>query len=96
MSGPSEEDRWHRALERLGPEIQRAKFEPENSPAPSPAPARDAPPEPVVDPLIHEGSAVAVDSSRLQSVRYWAGVAGAAALIAAITGLLALLPMSMR
>ena len=55
------------------------------------------PPEPVVDALVHiEDPTGEAESSRLQSLRYWAAVAGAAGVIAALTGLLALLPMSMR
>jgi len=99
MSEPSEQDRWHQALERLGPEIQRAKPEPvsENSPDTPSTGSADASPEPVVDPLLHGGDrAGTAESSRSQSLRYWAAVAGAAGVIAAIIGLLALLPMSMR
>ena len=100
MSGPSEEDRWHQALERLGPEIQRTKPEPGSESLPgslSPAPSADASPEPVVDPSQQGASSGATaENSRTESLRYWAAVAGAAGVIAAITGLLALLPMSMR
>ena len=100
MSGPSGEDRWHEALERLGPEIQRANPEPGSGNASALASAglpRDISPEPVADPLLHgENSSSEADGSRLKSLRYWAAVAGAAGLIAALTGLLALLPMSMR
>jgi hypothetical protein len=102
MGEPSDEHRWHEALERLGPEIVRAKPEalPETVSSGIPAPAAgDAvpPPEPVVDPSVHiEDPTGEAESSRLQSLRYWAAVAGAAGVIAALIGLLALLPMSMR
>jgi hypothetical protein len=101
MGEPSDEHRWHEALERLAPEIVRAKPEsrPENASSgiPTPAAGDAVPPEPVVDPLLHgENPAGAAESSRLQSLRYWAAVAGVAGVIAALTGLLALLPMSMR
>jgi len=102
MGEPNDEHRWHDALERLGPEIARAKPESElesgSSDPPSPPPPGDAvPPEPVVDALVHiEDPTGEAESSRLQSLRYWAAVAGAAGVIAALTGLLALLPMSMR
>jgi hypothetical protein len=101
MGEPSDEHRWHEALERLGPEIVRAKPEsrPENASSgiPTPAAGDAVPSEPVVDPLLHgESPAGAAESSRLQSLRYWAAVAGVAGVIAALTGLLALLPMSMR
>ena len=101
MDESSDEHRWHEALERLGPEIVRAKPEAGSGDSRGEAPARPAgetaPPEPVVDPSLHgEDPAGAAESSRLQSLRYWAAVAGAAGLIAALTGLLALLPMSMR
>src|SRR5712691_1106594 len=97
MGEPSDEHRWHEALERLGPEIVRAKPGSEELPSNlSSAPAGGAaPPEPVVDPSLHgEDPAGEIEASR--SLRYWAAVAGVAGLIAALTGLLALLPMSMR
>ena len=57
MGEPSDEHRWHEALERLGPEIVRAKPEsrPENASSgiPTPAAGDAVPPEPVVDPLLH-------------------------------------------
>jgi hypothetical protein len=101
MGEPGEEHRWHEALERLGPEIVRAKPEPGSEDSQgdvsAPAAADAASPEPVVDPLLHgEDPSGDAESSRLQSLRYWAAVAGAAGVIAALTGLLALLPMSMR
>jgi hypothetical protein len=102
MGEPSDEHRWHEALERLGPEIVRANPEarPENASSGIPTPpAGDAvpTPEPVVDALVHiEDPTGEAESSRLQSLRYWAAVAGAAGVIAALIGLLALLPMSMR
>ena len=100
MGEPNDEHRWHDALERLGPEIARAKPEHENASSGIPTPAAgDAvpPPEPVVDALVHiEDPTGEAESSRLQSLRYWAAVAGVAGVIAALTGLLALLPMSMR
>ena len=100
MGEPSDEHRWHDALERLGPEIVRAKPELGSEGRPNPASAisagEAAPPEPVVDPSLHAEDPSDAESSRLQSVRYWAVVAGAAGVIAALIGLLALLPMSMR
>ena len=101
MVAPNDEDRWHQALERLGPEIVRAKPEPRSGDSPSelsPSLAGDsASPEPVVDPLLHaDDHSGEAENSRLQSLRYWAAVAGAAGVIAAVTGLLALLPMWMR
>jgi hypothetical protein len=101
MAEPSDEHRWHEALERLGPAIVRAKPEslPENASSDSPTPPAGAavPPEPVVDPSLHgENPTGETESSGLRSLRYWAAVAGVAGVIAALTGLLALLPMSMR
>jgi hypothetical protein len=99
MAEPSDEHRWHEALERLGPEIVRAKPRAEEASGDvtsTPAGAA-APPEPVADPSLHGGDPTGnAESSRLQSLRYWAAVAGVAGLIAAVTGVLALLPMSMR
>jgi hypothetical protein len=101
MAEPSDEHRWHEALERLGPEIVRAKPEslPENAPSgiPTPEAGTAVPPEPVADPTLHgENPTGEAENSGLQSLRYWAAVAGVAGVIAALTGLLALLPMSMR
>jgi hypothetical protein len=100
MGEPSEEKSWHEALERLGPEIVRAKpgeVPGEAQPPAAAAAAATASPEPVADPLLHgENASVEAEGSKLQSLRYWAAVAGAAGVIAAITGLLSLLPMSMR
>jgi hypothetical protein len=98
MAEPTQEDRWHQALERLGPEIVRAKPEQRSGDSTSEPLADDgASPEPVVDPLLHaEAPAGEAENSKLRSLRYWAAVAGAAGVIAAVTGLLALLPMSMR
>jgi hypothetical protein len=101
MAEPSDEHRWHEALERLGPAIVRANPEspPENasSGVPTPAAGTAVPPEPVVDPSLHgENPTGETENSGLQSLRYWAAVAGVAGVIAALTGLLALLPMSMR
>ncbi len=117
MAEPSDEHRWHEALERLGPAIVRAKPEslpeakleslpeakleslPENASGGIPTPPAGAavPPEPVVDPSLHgENPTGEAENSGLQSLRYWAAVAGVAGVIAALTGLLALLPMSMR
>ena len=102
MDEPSDEHRWHEALERLGPAIARSKPEPQpenTSTGVPPSTAGEAvpSPEPVVDASLHgEDAPGKAESSRLQSLRYWAAVAGAAGVIAALTGLLALLPMSMR
>jgi len=99
MAEQSDEHRWQEALERLGPEIARAKpGAEETSGDVSSTPAGAAPPpEPVADPALHaQDPAADAESSRLRSLRYWAAVAGAAGLIAAVTGLLALVPMSLR
>jgi len=83
----------------LGPEIARAKpGAEETSGDVSSTPAGAAPPpEPVADPALHALDPTAdAEGSRLGSLRYWAAVAGAAGLIAAVTGLLALVPMSLR
>jgi len=101
MDEPGEERRWHEALERLAPEIVRAKPEPGSEDSVgnvSPSLAGDtASPEPIVDPLLHgQDPSGETDGSGLRSWPYWAAVAGVAGVIAALTGLLALLPMSMR
>jgi hypothetical protein len=102
MGEAGEEHRWHRALERLGPEIVRAKPEPgpaaEASPSNMAALSADesAAPEPIVDPSLHGEETAGAGKSTLQTLRYWAVVAGTAGVIAAVIGVLSLLPMAMR
>jgi hypothetical protein len=98
MSDSSDEVRWRDAVGKLGPEIARLKEEPRDAAAEiSAVKTGESQSERFVDTWLHdEELADRSESAKLHPVRYWLIIAAGAGLIAAVTGLMALLPMSMR
>ena len=94
MGGRTEDDRWSEALGRLGSEIVDTRSDPRS--AGITGEADFAGPEPIADPSLHTPAAENGGGAGSRSLGYWAAIAGIAGVIATATGLLALLPMSMR
>ena len=93
MGDRTEDDRWNEALGRLGSEIVGTRADAQSPLGPQ---ADFAGPEPVADASLHASPLENRETSGSHSLGYWAAIAGIAGVIAAGTGLLALLPMSMR